>query len=126
MALYESDLIKVVEALHHQGYVDNFIIKDNLIFSSGMNQGFEEQEVIIDGAYSFEITEESFETQVVYALRIPKHQIRGLLIDLLGMYLYMENQSISSMLKNAPLKTFVFEESLYRKPEGPLNAHKGF
>ena len=40
MALYESDLIKVVDELRLKGYSDNFIIKENLILSTGMNQGF--------------------------------------------------------------------------------------
>lgn len=72
MALYENDLVKVVVELHFKGYADNFIIKDNLIFSTGMKQGFEEDDVIIKGAYQCDISEEAFDTQNVFAVFIPK------------------------------------------------------
>jgi len=110
MALYESDLIKVVDELHLKGYSDNFIIKDNLIFSTGMNQGFEEDDVIIEGAYQFDISEEAFDTQNLFAVFIPRYELRGLLIDLLGMYFYMGDQTISRILRNVPLVTYIFDD----------------
>jgi hypothetical protein len=110
MALYESDLVKVVDELRLKGYSDNFIIKDNLIFSTGLNQGFEEEEVIIERAYRFYISEEAFETQNVFTVFIPKYERRGLLIDLLGMYLYMTDQSISEILRKVPLVTYIFDD----------------
>lgn len=110
MALYENDLIKVVEELRLKGYSDDFIIKDNLVFSVNMNQGFDENDVVIEGAYQFDITEEAFDTQNLFAVFIPKYKLRGLIIDLLGMYFYMENQTISRILKDAPLITYVFDD----------------
>ena len=86
MTLYESDLVKVVDELRRKGYVDNFIIKDNLIFSTGLNRGFRENEVTIEGAYRFDISEEAFDTQNLFAVFIPEYQLRGLIIDLLGTY----------------------------------------
>ena len=110
MALYENDLVKVVDELRLKGYSDNFVIKDNLIFSTGMNQGFEEEDVIIEGAYEFDISEEAFDTQNLFAVFIPKYNLRGLIIDLLGMYLYMEDQPISRILRNVPLVTYIFDD----------------
>lgn len=110
MALYENDLVKVVDELRLKGYSDNFVIKDNLIFSTGMNQGFEEKDVIIEGAYQFDISEEAFDTQNLFAVFIPKYELRGLIIDLLGMYFYLENQPISRILRNVPLVTYIFDD----------------
>jgi len=110
MALNESDLVRVVDELRLKGYSDNFIIKDNLIFSTGMNKGFEEKDVIIEGAYRFDISEEVFDTQNLFALFIPKYELRGLIIDLLGMYLYMKDQTISRILGNVPLVTYIFDD----------------
>jgi len=110
MALYENDLIKVVDELRLKSYTDNFIIKDNLIFSTGINKGFEERDVIIEGAYRFDISEEAFDTQNLFAIFIPKYELRGLIIDLLGMYLYIEGQTISGILRNVPLVTYIFDD----------------
>lgn len=110
MALYETDLIKVVDELRLKGYTDNFIIKDNLMFSTGLNRGFPEREVRIEGAFQFDISEEVFDTQNVFAVAIPKYERKGLLIDLLGMYLYMDDQSITGMLRKVPMATYIFDE----------------
>ena len=110
MAFNENDLVKVVDELRLKGYSDNFVIKGNRIFSLGMNRGFEEEDVIIEGAYQFDIAEEAFDTQNLFALFIPRHQLRGLIIDLLGRYFYMEDQSISRILRNAPLVTYIFDD----------------
>jgi hypothetical protein len=110
MTLHENDLVKVVDELRLKGYTDDFIIKDNLIFSTGMNQGFEEDEVIIKGAYQFDISENSFDTQNLFAVFIPEYDRKGLLIDLLGMYLYMEDQPITKILKSVPLAAYIFDD----------------
>ena len=110
MALNENDLVKVVDELRLKGYSDNFIIKDNLIFSTAMNRGFKEEDVIIEAAYQFDISEEAFDTQNVFAVFVPKSNLRGLIIDLLGTYFYMEDQPISGILKNVPLSTYIFDD----------------
>lgn len=110
MILYEDDLVKVVDELRLKGYSDTFVIKDNLIFSTDRNEGFKEKDVIIEGAYQFDISEEAFDSQNLFAILVPKYELRGLLIDLLGMYLYMEDQTISEILKTVPLVTYVFDD----------------
>jgi len=110
MTLYENDLVRVVEELRLKGYSEDFVIKDNLIFSKGLNRGFGEEEVTIEGAYQFEIVEQTLSTQNLFAIFIPQFAARGLLIDLLGMYFYIEDQSISSILQNAPLITYTFDD----------------
>jgi hypothetical protein len=75
-----------------------------------MNQGFEEDEVVIEGAYQFDISEEAFDTQNLFAVFIPKYELRGLIIDLLGRYFYMDDQPISRMLRNVPLVTYIFDD----------------
>jgi hypothetical protein len=110
MALYETDLVKVVDELRLKGYSDNFVIKNNLIFSTSMNRGFEEEDVIIEGAYQFDISEEAFDTQNLFAVFIPKYELRGLIIDLLGMYFYMEDPTVSRILRTEPLVTYHFDD----------------
>jgi hypothetical protein len=110
MALYENDLLKVVDELRLKGYSDNFIIKDHLVFSTNMNQGFGEEDVIIEGAYRFDISEEPFDSQNLFAVFIPRYQRRGLIIDLLGMYYFTEDQAISRILQTVPLVTYIFDD----------------
>ncbi len=110
MALNENDLVTVVDELRLKGYVDDFIIKDNLIFSTSMNQGFKEGDIIIEGAYQFDVSEDAFDTQYLFAVFIPEYELRGLIIDLLGMYFYMEDQPITSVLRNALLVTYIFDD----------------
>lgn len=111
MALHETDLVGIADQLRLKGYTDNFIIKNNLIFSTGLNQGFEEADVVIEGAYRFDINEEAFDTQNLFAIFIPKYKLKGLLIDLLGMYSYMEDAPISSILRNAPMVNYFFDDT---------------
>lgn len=106
----ENDLVNVVDELRLKGYADNFIIKDNLVFSTNLNKGFKENEVIIEGAYQFDVTEDAFDTQNLFAVLVPQHQIRGLLIDLLGMYFYMEEQPITKILRDAFLVSYIFDD----------------
>jgi len=110
MALFENDLVKVVDELRLKGYSDTFIIKDNLIFSTSKNHSFEEGDVIIEAAFQFDISEEAFDTQNLFAVFVPKYDLRGLLIDLLGNYFYNGDQTISRLLKNLPLATYIFDD----------------
>lgn len=110
MALFENDLVKVVDELRLKGYSDTFIIKDNLIFSTSMNVGFEGGDVIIEAAFQFDISEEAFDTQNLFAVFVPKYDLRGLIIDLLGSYFYNGDQTISRLLKNVPLATYIFDD----------------
>lgn len=110
MTLNENDLIYVVDELRLKGYDDNFIIRDNLVFSQTLDRGFKEDEVVIEAAYRFDVTEDAFDTQNIFAVFLPKCQIRGLIIDLLGMYSYMEEQSITRILRDADLVSYIFDD----------------
>ncbi|WP_417372131.1 hypothetical protein [Gelidibacter japonicus] len=50
MSLYEND-IKVVDELRFKAYADGFVLRNNHIFSAGMNRGFEEEDVNIEEGY---------------------------------------------------------------------------
>ena len=110
MTLNENDLVAVVDELRLKGYTDNFIIKDNLIFSTSMNQGFKEEDVLIEGAYQFDVTEDAFDTQYLFAVSVPQYELRGLIVDLLGTYFYMEEQSITKILRDASLVSYIFDD----------------
>lgn len=110
MGLNENDLVNVVDELRLKGYTDNFIIRDNLVFSENLDKGFKEDEVIIEGAYQFDVTEDAFDTQYLFAVLVPKYQLRGLIIDILGMYFYMEEQSVTRILRDVPLVSYIFDD----------------
>ncbi len=110
MALNENDLIHVIDELRLKGYTETFIIKGNLVYSTNLNRGFREEEIIIDGAYRFDVTEDAFDTQYLFAISLPQHRIRGLIIDLLGMYFYMEEQSVTKILRDADIVNYVFDD----------------
>jgi hypothetical protein len=46
-----------------------------------MNKGFGKDDITIDGAYQFDISEEAFDTQNLFAVCVPRYQLRGLIID---------------------------------------------
>ncbi|PPK98916.1 hypothetical protein [Parapedobacter indicus] len=110
MALNENDLIHVIDELRLKGYTETFVIKGNLVYSTNLNRGFREEEIIIDGAYRFDVTEDAFDTQYLFAISLPQHRIRGLIIDLLGMYFYMEEQSVTKILRDADIVNYVFDD----------------
>jgi hypothetical protein len=110
MTLNENDLIAVVDELRLNGYTDNFIIKDNLIFSTDLNQGFTVEDVIIEGAYQFDVTEDAFDTQYLFAVSVPQYELRGLIVDLLGTYFYMEDQPITEILRKTSLVSYIFDD----------------
>lgn len=110
MALNENDLIHVIDELRLKGYTETFIIKGNLVYSTNLNRGFREEEIIIDGAYRFDVTEDAFDTQYLFAVSLPQHRIRGVIIDLLGMYFYMEEQSVTKILRDADIVNYVFDD----------------
>src|SRR5690606_19778487 len=99
MTLYENDITKVIDELRLKGYSDDFYILDNLIVSTSLDQGFKEEDVIVEAGYQFDIIENAFDTQYLFAVRIPKYELRGLLIDLLGAYYYSQDKSISRILR---------------------------
>ena len=110
MALNENDLVNVVDELRLKGYADNFIIKDNLVFSENLGKSFREDEVIIEGAYQFDVTEDAFDAQSLFAVFVPQYQLRSLIIDILGMYFYLEEQLVTRLLREAPLVSYVFDD----------------
>jgi len=109
MTLYENDITKVIDELRLKGYSDDFYILDNLIVSTSLDQGFKEEDVIVEAGYQFDIIENAFDTQYLFAVRIPKYELRGLLIDLLGAYYYSQDKSISRILRQVPLKTYIYD-----------------
>lgn len=110
MTLNENDLINVVDELRLKGYTEIFIIKDNLVYSAKLNRGFREEEVIIDGAYRFDVTEDAFDTQYLFAIYVPQYRLRGLIVDLLGTYYYMEEQPITKILRAAKMNNYIFDD----------------
>ena len=110
MVLNENDLVNVVDELRLKGYTETFIIKDNLVYSMDLGRGFKAEEVIIDAAYRFDVTEDAFDTQYLFAVFVPQYRIRGLIVDLLGMYFYMEEQPITEMLRTAKLVNYIFDD----------------
>lgn len=109
MALYENDLIKVADELRHKGYSDEFSVVDNLIFSRSLNRTFNEESIIIEQGYQFDIIENAFDTQYLFAVYLPKFKLRGLLIDLLGTYYFAEDLALSKRLRQVPLTTYLYD-----------------
>lgn len=109
MALYENDLIKVADELRLKGYSDEFSVKDDLIFSRNMNRTFPEENVMVEQGYQFDIIENAFDTQYLFAVYLPKYELRGLLIDLLGTYYFAEDLALSKRLRKVPLTTYLYD-----------------
>lgn len=110
MVLNENDLVAVIEELRLKGYTQEFIIKNNLFSSKELQKGFDANEVVIDGAYRFDVTEDAFDTQYLFAVSIPNYNIKGLLIDLLGTYFYMDDQPITQILRNTNIENYIFDD----------------
>lgn len=76
-----STLTIAVDALHHQGYSDNFSLFGNKIISKTTGRIFSSGELIVDEILSCE--DEGCEGFYIYALTEPTDQLKGILTILL-------------------------------------------
>lgn len=109
MPLYEASLIEVVGELYDKGFVDDFRIENNQLVSTVTGTRFNKEDVTVEAGYQFDITENAIDTQNLFVISSEKYPTRGLLVDLLGTYLYMEGQDITGIL-NVPMFTYVFDD----------------
>src|ERR1700742_5012016 len=103
MLLNENNLLDSVNELKQKGYSDDFVIEDNFFVStiSGLKIGKDDINVV--AGYKFEITENAVDTQNLFVIEAPKHQTKGLLVDLLGMHLFLEQKEDIAELLDIPL-----------------------
>ena len=109
MNLNETDLIKVVDELRLKGYSDTFTLENNKLISETLHKGFTQNEIKIEAGYQFDILEQPFDTQYLFTVQVPALELKGLLIDLLGTYYFMEEQPITQLLRDVNLTNYMFD-----------------
>ena len=110
MPLNENNLLNAVNELKQKGYTDDFVIENNFFVSTinGLKLGKDDVNVV--AGYQFEITENAADTQNLFVIESPKYKTKGLLIDLLGMHLFLEEKEDIAKLLDIPLITYVFDD----------------
>lgn len=81
VALETSVLIRTIESLHRQGYVDYFSLMDNQIVSRKTGKVFFSGELVVDEILCCD--QEGCEGFKIYAVRDPLDQSKGILTILL-------------------------------------------
>lgn len=110
MGLEETSLIDVIHEFREKGFSEEFTIRDNQFFIDRLGMGFDQDQIIINGAFKFDISEEAIDTQNLFILSAPKFRIKGMLIDLMGMYTFMEEYEITNILRQILMETYIFDE----------------
>lgn len=110
MGLEETSLIEVINEFRQKGFLDEFTIKDNQFFLERLGAGFGQDEIVIEGAFRFDISEETVDTQNLFIISVPDARIKGMLIDLMGMYTFMEEYEITLVLRQTLMETYIFDE----------------
>ena len=110
MGLEETSLIDVINEFREKGFSEEFTIRDNQFFIERLGMGFDQDELVIDGAFRFDISEEVVDTQNLFIISVPQFSIKGMLIDLMGMYTFMEEYEITAILRQILMETYIFDE----------------
>ena len=85
MENYET-LSEAITALKHQGYTEDFNLKENYLECIAGKKELLPHEFIIDKSFRFDVDENPSDQAVLYAISSPKHNIKGLLVNGYGLY----------------------------------------
>ncbi len=85
MEHYET-LTEAMNTLKHQGYTEDFNLKQNCIECRARNFSIFHDEFQIDKSFRFDHLEDPSDQAVVYAISSDKYKIKGILVNGVGIY----------------------------------------
>jgi hypothetical protein len=107
MKITENNLLGAVNELRAKGFNDEFLVEKNTVKSTKTGKVYSEDDFIISHAYRFDITENAVDTQNLYVIETADG--KGLLIDILGNYLYTPNLPGAANVGNT-VESYVCED----------------
>lgn len=97
-------MIETVEELNNAGYTEEFRLTGQKLRWTGKNVDYNANQFEVDSAYRFESSDASEDTSLVYAIRIPKKGIKGILIDMFDtFYSLPENFTNNKIREKEPV-----------------------
>lgn len=107
MQLTEKDLLGAVSELKAKGFTDDFSLEGETIRSAETGKSYKDTDFKIINAYSFDITENAVDTQNLYVIETADG--KGLLVDMLAGYLYVEDGLIPRKIDTA-IEPYISED----------------
>ncbi len=95
MESYDT-LTEAINALKAQGYTEDFNLKQNCLECSNGDYKLFHDEFHIDKQFRFDDNEDPSDQAVLYAISSDKHNVKGILINSVGIY---AEPIISELLK---------------------------
>lgn len=113
MNLNESNLLGAVNELKTKGYNEEYIPVDGHIDCAVSGKKLMPDDIEIEQGFQFDITENTNDSQFLFAVKERKTGTKGLLIDLLGEYKF--GSSDFSKMLNIPLDNYYYNDKEDRK-----------
>jgi len=85
MESYDT-LSEAMSALRKQGYTQDFNLKGNRVVCSTGKYDMQHHEFEIDKSFRFDVDEDPSDQAVLYAISSPVYNIKGLLVNGVGIY----------------------------------------
>ena len=85
MESYET-LSEAMAALKKQGYTEDLNLKSNCLECIAGKEKLLPDEFVIDKSFRFDVNEDPSDQAVLYAISSPKHNLKGLLVNGVGVY----------------------------------------
>jgi hypothetical protein len=85
METFET-LIEAITAMRLQGYTTDFNLQENSIVCSNGKHEFFAADFSIDKSFRFDINEDPADQTVLYAISSVSQQVKGILINAVGIY----------------------------------------
>lgn len=95
-------LVQAIEGLKEYGYVEDFNLKNSVLFCSTKNIELGIDDFVIDKLYRFDGATNPADESVLYAISSEKFNLKGTLVDAYGTYSDSLTQEMIQKLRFTP------------------------
>lgn len=104
----ENSIVNFIEKFRNQGYTDYYTIEDDQLKSRTTGEVIPKPDFKVDFACKFDITENATDQQFLYSISTPNG--KGLLVDILGNYIYDNYELLDEKFENVEIEYHKVEE----------------
>lgn len=104
----ENNLVDFIEKFRNDGYSDYYTVENKHLKSVTTGEVISDNNFNIDVACKFDITENATDQQYLFGINTPKG--KGLLVDLLGNYLFDNYELFDEKLEKIEIESHLVEE----------------
>jgi hypothetical protein len=108
MIANENNMVNFMLKFKKQGYTDNYTIENGQLKSTQTGEFIKEEDFKVDFACQFDITENATDQQYLYSISTPKG--KGLLVDILGNYLFDNYELLEPKFENIEIQSHLVED----------------